>query len=187
MARHALVVGGTGMLREVSLTLAERGHPVSVVARNRRRLRSLADEAERRGGAVYCIPVDYRDGDALTAALRDAVAAHGPLELAVVWIHSIAPEAPLQVARATVAASCRFFHLLGSAAADPSAPDTGRRERFESIPGLSYHEVVLGFVLEGRRSRWLTNDEIAAGVLAAIDSAAARSVVGAVEPWSARP
>ena len=42
---HALVVGGTGMLRGVSLYLAEKGHVVSVVARSRERLESLAGVA----------------------------------------------------------------------------------------------------------------------------------------------
>ncbi|NUN53550.1 MAG: hypothetical protein HUU06_12290 [Planctomycetaceae bacterium] len=47
--------------------------------------------------------------------------------------------------------------------------------------------MILGFVREGDRSRWLTDAEIAAGVLGAIAADRPRTVVGVVEPWSARP
>jgi hypothetical protein len=47
--------------------------------------------------------------------------------------------------------------------------------------------VVLGFVLEAGKSRWLTNAEISDGVFAAIAAQAPHSIVGTVEPWSAKP
>ncbi len=52
---------------------------------------------------------------------------------------------------------------------------------------IDYAAVVLGFVVEGGRSRWLSNDEISDGVFAAIESGAALSIVGTLEPWSAHP
>ena len=104
--------------------------------------------------------------------------------LAVAWIRSDAPEAALAAARRTAGP---FFHVLGSAAADPARPDPGRRARFEALPGLAYREVILGFVSEGGRSRWLTDEEISRGVLEAVAAGRPRAVVGVVEPWSARP
>jgi hypothetical protein len=47
--------------------------------------------------------------------------------------------------------------------------------------------VVLGFRVEGARSRWLTDVEISGGVLAAVGADAALAIVGEVAPWSARP
>jgi len=180
MARpHALVVGGTGMLRGVSLSLAGR-NAVSVVARGRKGLERL-----RKGSRnVHPLSVDYTDGAALEAALDEAVAARGPFTLAVAWIHSTAPDAPLAVARRVRG---RFFHVLGSAAADPSLPDPGRRTAFEALEGVAYREILLGFVRRGARSRWLSNGEIEKGVLGAIATDRPRAVVGVVEPWSARP
>jgi hypothetical protein len=176
---HALVVGGTGMLRAVALALAREG-PVSVVARSARELESLA----RGAPGVHPVRVDYRDGPALAAALAEAVGARGRFSTAVAWIHSDAPGAAEAIARFVEG---RYFHVLGSASADPSRPDPGRRARFEAIPGITYHEVVLGFVLEGGGSRWLTDAEIARGVLDAVAAAAPRAVVGVVEPWGAKP
>lgn len=70
--------------------------------------------------------------------------------------------------------------------ADPSNNNASMRDDIEQ-PGVEYREAILGFVREGHSSRWLTHSEISAGVLAAVDSARPRTVVGVVEPWSERP
>ncbi|PZN13228.1 MAG: short-chain dehydrogenase [Bacillota bacterium] len=186
---HALVVGGTGMLRGASLGLAARGYIVSVVARGRSRLDALVRDAAGRAGSIHPVAVDYRDTGALANALADARSRFGPIELAVVWVHSVAPAAPLAVARlvGTPEHPGRFFHVLGSATADPSRPDPRRRATFASFPNIRYREVILGFVVDGRRSRWLTHEEISAGVLAAVDADRPRFIVGTVEPWDLRP
>jgi len=187
-AGHALVVGGTGMLRGASLGLVERGFAVSVVARSARRLAKLKDDAEAHGGVVRPVCVDWRYADAFAFGLEDAVRDLGPLSLAVVWSHSDAPDAPFAVARLIEESPARA--LL------PRARERDRRPVEEGRPpdrgvsefrGLEYREIVLGFVVGADRSRWLTETEIAAGVLGAIDSDARRTVVGAVEPWDARP
>lgn len=186
---HALVVGGTGMLRGVSLGLAERGYGVSVVARRRFRLEDLAKAAAALPGRIHPLPLDYRDTEALVAALRDACSSLGPIELAVVWIHGDAPHAPLAVARwvGGPARPGRYFRILGSAAADPSHPDPARMAMFEALGNIRYREVILGFVVEGHTSRWLTHEEISAGVLAAVDSDQPRFIVGTVRPWHLHP
>ncbi len=178
MARHALVVGGTGMLQGVTLHLTETFERVTVIARSERRLRALEDVAP---GVIHGCALDYTDTD----ALRNAVDALRPLDLAVCWIHSVAPDAPYVIAEA--GAPDVYVHVLGSAVADPSRPDDGRRDRFEANGDMIYREVILGFVREGGRSRWLTNPEICDGVIAAVEGNLHRSVVGQVEPWSARP
>lgn len=178
-SRHALVVGGTGMLREVVLALAREG-PVSVIARGRARLDALA--AAARGITPLC--VDYGRRADLEAALREAVRARGRFSLAVAWVHADAPGAA-ETAAGFVKGP--FFHVLGSLEADPARADPGRRSRFAAVPGILYHEVILGFVRVGDRSRWLTDGEISRGVLDAVAAAEPRRIVGTVEPWSARP
>jgi NAD(P)-dependent dehydrogenase (short-subunit alcohol dehydrogenase family) len=189
--RHALVVGGTGMLREVSLALARSGYVVSVVARDAARLQGLADEAAVTGGHVHSIAVDYRDAAALERALADARERRGPIMLAVVWVHDDAPEAPYAIARqvGTAGSPGRYVHVLGSGAAEPGreAEQDARRDRFKSFPGIQYQEVVLGFVRECNGARWLAHDEIVDGVLAAVARPRPVQVVGTVRPWTARP
>jgi GrpB-like predicted nucleotidyltransferase (UPF0157 family) len=187
--RHAVVVGGTGMLRGATLGLVVRGYDVSVVARNPRRLDDLRAAASGKGGVLRPVCVDYRDADALAFGIDDAARELGPPSLAVAWAHSSAPDAPNVVARALDATGrpAEFFHLLGSAAGDPTKPEEDRGDRFAAFRRLSYHQIVLGFVVEAAGSRWLTDDEIAEGVLRAVDEHAPRRVVGVVEPWSSRP
>lgn len=177
------------MLRGLCLALAGRGWTVSVVARRRQRLADMERATAGTGGRIHPIALDYRDALALTAALADAMSDNGRVDLAVAWIHGTAPEAPLAVARAVADPErpVPYFHVLGSAAADPSRPDPERRARFAAVPGIAYHEVILGFVLTAQGSRWLTDEEISSGVLRALEAGEPRYIVGTVEPWSARP
>lgn len=165
-----LLVGGTGMLAGVLQGLLDAGDQVYSVSRRPPKLTH-----ER----LHPLLLDYHDLDALQAALQP----HASFDRAVVWIHGSAPEAPLVVA-ASVQGD--YFHVLGSAAADPSKPDPARRLRFEQL-GVAYHEIILGFQLPQAGSRWLTNAEISAGVWQAMQGHMLKTVVGQVEPWEARP
>lgn len=186
---HALVVGGTGMLRKASLHLAESGYAVSVVARRKERLDALAAEASSLPGSIHPLPLDYRESDRLVGALHSSIERLGPVELAVCWIHSVAPDA-LRLTVETIARespSCRVFHVRGSAVANPAAGGPRVPGWLKAFPGIRYRQVILGFVIEGGSSRWLTHDEISGGVIAAIARDEPYGVVGTVEPWSMRP
>lgn len=180
---HALVVGGTGMLRGLTLSLARQGYTVSVIARSSHRLRSLVDAATPFPGRINPVPLDYRHGEQLRQDLTTAVGQHGPLVLAVCWIHSTAPEALPRIAEVIGAQTgpCRLFHVRGSAAANPA--DGARRppEWLTRFPNIRYRQVILGFVVEGGGSRWLTHEEISGGVLSAVQDDAPYYVVG---PWN---
>lgn len=187
---HALVVGGTGMLRRASLYLAERGDAVSVIARSRERLASLVEAAATLPGSVNPLALDYRESERLVEELRGAVAAYGPVGLAVCWIHHEVAPGAFRVIVDTVGAgspSVRLFHVRGSAVANPASGGPKPPEWMNEYPQVKYRQVILGFVIEGGRSRWLTHEEISGGVIAAIHDDAERFIVGTVEPWSMRP
>lgn len=167
---NTLVVGGTGMLAGVLKGLLDAGEQVYSVSRH---------APKQRHERLHPLLLDYHDLDALQAALQ----AHAPFDRAVVWIHSSAPAAPLVVAEAVQG---DYFHVLGSAAADPARPDPARRSRFEGL-GVHYQEIILGFQPVQGGSRWLSHAEISAGVWQALQNPSPRSVVGTVEPWEARP
>ena len=181
-----LVVGGSGMLSGLCLRLAGEGCKVSVIARNPDRLQSLVDKAPP--GGILPVAVDYCDAQAFGRALdRLAGDHHGQPTQAIGWIHDeVAPDVPLQIADHVGT----FWHVMGSAAADPSEPRLladwrgriGRRR-----PGLDYRQIVLGFVVEAQRSRWLTDTEICDGVYDVIRNAQSASIVGTIAPWSRRP
>lgn len=186
---HSLVVGGTGMLAGVVLHLAELGHTVSVVARRTTGLKTLINAAAGRPGPINPIALDYRDTANLQTELSAAQKENGAISLAVCWIHSTAPVAHYAVARAIRPGTlpCRYFRVRGSAAADPSVRDLPIEGWFLAHPALEYREVILGFILTGGSSRWLTDEDISRGVIDAIKKDAPRSIVGTVHPWSMRP
>jgi hypothetical protein len=183
---HMLVVGGSGMLAGLCLRLAGEGRKVSVIARNRDRLQSLVERAPP--GGIRPVAVDYCDAQAFQQALDRLAGDHdGQPTQAIGWIHDeVAPDASLQIADHVEI----FWHVLGSAAADPSEPRLladwrGRISRYR--PALDYRQIVLGFVMEAQRSRWLTDAEICNGVYDAIRNAQSASIVGTIAPWSRRP
>ena len=96
---HALVVGGTGMLRGLSLGLAVRASFVSVVARDEARLADLAEAAATLPGTLMPWSADYRNDASLATTVTSAQEAFGPVDTVVAWIHSDAANAPVLVAR----------------------------------------------------------------------------------------
>jgi len=173
---HALVVGGSGMLAGLCRSLHGPAERVSVMARNERRIRAIAPRIEP-------VPCDYNDG----MALAETLALLEPPDLVIAWIHGRAPTARRALAEC-VAAEGRFVQVLGSAHGDPSHPER-LAEMAEAAHGLpiDYQAVVLGFVVTAGRSRWLSHDEVSNGVFAALQSGAPLTIVGTIEPWSARP
>ena len=173
MGPHILVVGGTGMLSGLVEALAGDGGRLSLFSRH-------ASRFGRVGVAGH--DVDYYDEAAFGAALDAA----GPIDLAVTWFHTLKIAAPRRLAERVRG---RLFQVLGSATGDPSRPDRllTAAAVADGLPNCALRQVILGFQVEGGRSRWLTDAEISAGVLEAVRTDAILSVVGRVEPWSAKP
>lgn len=77
--------------------------------------------------------------------------------------------------------------MRGSAAANPAERAQRLPAWLDSCLQIHYRQVILGFAVEGGRSRWLTHDEISGGVVAAVRADEPYRVVGTVDPWSLRP
>lgn len=178
--RHALIVGGSGMLAGLCRRLLDHCETLSVLARDEARIRTISP-------CIAPLVCDYNDMAAVEAALAADAATHGAPDLVVVWIHGPAPELRRRLATAT-ASGGRLVQVLGSAHGDPARPNRleAMRAAAEGQP-IAYQAVVLGFAVENGHSRWLTNDEIAEGVFAAIQAGTSPVSVGTLSPWSARP
>ena len=148
------------MLAGLCRKLSQNGWLVTVVGRDARKLaRATANDPR-----LVPLSVDYEDSSAFTAALEAAVKTRGPITLAVCWIRSWAPQALLATA-GSVAPDGRLFHVLGSQAGNDSADAIAKLSGRDQ---LRYRQIQLGAVDDGGGRRWLTNDEISAGVYAAI-------------------
>ncbi|WP_342559886.1 short-chain dehydrogenase [Psychrobacillus sp. FSL W7-1457] len=175
--KHALVVGGTGMLSRVSLWLLDQGYHVSIIARNSNRMKKLIEQTDLNYEITPLI-LDYNNNAELQEKVRTTIDENGGIDMVVAWIHSTAPEA-LKVILAEV--SIRkdrwdLFHILGSSS------DLKRVKREAILPkNCSYHQVQLGFLIEGSRPRWLTQKEISDGVIEAIKKRKKILTIGQIE------
>ena len=177
--QHALIIGGTGMLKMASLSIIEQSRHATLIARNLDRLEQIATKPN-----TSPIALNYNDSINLQKKLKTARHKNGYFDLAAIWIHSTAPNAAYIAAEFVEG---DYYHILASSYAKPGHDNSERLNRFASFKKISYHEVILGFVSAGGHSRWLSHSEISQGVLEALDKKQKSFVVGTVRPWSARP
>ena len=183
-----LVIGGTGMLSGVALALSTEFRTI-VVARGIRRLHQVYRKAKAGGGTISAVPMDYSrpgEADRMPDLLR-----HWNVDCrkVVIWVHSHAEvfSTKLLAYLGKHNPDAVVVHVLGSA----SLQREGIADRMlttdfvDRLP--NYRQAVLGFKREGDGARWLTHEEICAGVMHALDMAERRYVVGTVEPWNLRP
>ncbi|MFS0554453.1 short-chain dehydrogenase [Brevibacillus sp. 179-C9.3 HS] len=181
MAQEALVIGASGMLTAVSWWLACQGYQVTVIGRDQDKLQRVRDDSPR-PASIHLLPQDYHQTDSLRQAMADLVKKRGSMDVVVAWIHSTAPDALPVVVEELSRPEKRWqlLHVCGSGAwkNPPTVP---------SSDVCTYHRVILGFRSEGDHARWLTNNEIAAGVIEALQKNEQLYIVGQVEPWDKRP
>jgi hypothetical protein len=187
--RHALVVGGTGMLKGLTLHLLNSYDKISVIARNKSGFERLESEAGSYNIRLNRIQLDYTDYVVLKNLLIKSINDYSEISLAVSWVHSTAPKAPFIIADIINQTSlkCDFYEVLGSSYANPAKDGIDREKEFEKFNNLNYRKIILGFVLRNSKSRWLTNSEISGGVVDAIENKSPSAIIGVAEPWSARP
>lgn len=180
---HALVIGGTGMLADVSVWLVNHGYHVSVIARHAERMEELI---KRTGAKNHITPlfVDYTDKKKLQEKIKHTLIQNGSIDLVVAWIHSVGEKALPIIAREISEHQYpwELFHILSS------STNLEAIKRQVSIPEFCiYHQIQLGFKIDGTHSRWLTHREIADGVISAIQNKEKIHIVGQIEPWEKRP
>lgn len=76
--KHALVVGGTGMLSGVSLWLLEQGYHVSIIARNSDRMKDLTEQTDSDSHITQLL-VDYSNYDELQMKLHETIKRNGAI------------------------------------------------------------------------------------------------------------
>jgi len=187
METHTLIIGGTGMLKEASIALAASTAALSSVARTRGSLRTLDDAVQGFSAKHYLLQLDWLDRRDFLDSLSNHIQRIGIPSLVIAWLHE--DDLGLEVARLCSSATqpCRFFQVRGSSAASPDSGAESFAQQFGALPGIVFHQIILGFVRSPTGSRWLHNAEISSGVLRAVKTAQQLSIVGEVAPWDARP
>jgi hypothetical protein len=161
-APRALILGGTGMLAGVATALLDDGWHVVLPSRRRPSLPATNGN----GHGARWVKADWTEPAALATAAREALG--GPADLLVAWVHQEIRAGVLRAVAPLLAAGAPVIEVHGSSSANPigGCPD----------PVLADHptqQVVLGYVRHAGRTRWLTHQEISAGVLDAVHRALA--------------
>ena len=187
MYGHILIVGGTGMLKKTSIALAGMCKTLTSVARTRESLAVLNEALAGTGLVHHMLMLDWTTPATFLASLSDHVNRVGEPSLVLAWIHD--QELGPRIASAVCPSKgrCDYYQVRGSAAGDPVAPIVPNKKPATLQTGMCFHEIILGFHIDAKGSRWLHDHEICAGVTAAIQRGDQRAIVGTVVPWSARP
>lgn len=181
--KHALIIGGTGMLSNVSLWLIDNGYHVSIIARNPERMDNLIKKVISKD-RVTPLLVNYTNGKHLQEEIKYTINKNGSIDTVVAWIHSSAVEALPIIVSEVSNHECEWelFHVLSSSS------NLEKIKRNIILPhNCIYRQVQLGFMMEGGHSRWLKNQEISEGVIEAIKNKKEVLTIGQVEPWENRP
>lgn len=180
--QHTLIIGGSGMLADVSIWFAREGHRVSVIGRDVAKLRRLEMQSDN----ITSLVTDYTDYNDFRMKIKEAIDTFGPFQLVIAWIHSNHKDVIGLVSdenKSDHPFCWDVYHILGSGA---DLNKVGREINVEM--NCSYHQIQLGFVIEQNgRSRWLTHKEISSGVIRSVSEELDRYVVGCLEPWEKRP
>lgn len=176
------------MLKDVTLYFTMHAFTVSVIARNQSGLDKLIS-SKSESGFIVPLKADYSDSAALTDKILSAINEYGEFETVISWIHSYAESAHELIAGIIGKGStlCRYFHVKGSGSFNPAFINDNVEQTVLQYKNISYRKIILGFVRENHKSRWLTNTEISNGVIDAVNYDKETFTVGTTEPWEFRP
>ncbi|MCP8618102.1 hypothetical protein [Salirhabdus salicampi] len=180
---HVLVVGGTGMLSEVSLWLNKKGYTVVVIGRHKEKYRQMVKQAKE-PKRMFSIAVDYHDDILFENKVEETIRRNGPFSHIIAWVHSSASNViPTLMNIQNIYSQgndFHFYHIKSSASYfDNMSLNIPKR--------CNYYEVFLGFKIINNHSRWLTHKEISQGVKDVIQHRRKHTIVGQIEPWAKRP
>ena len=177
--KHALIIGGTGMLKGVSLWFMDRGYKVSVIGRSERKHLDLVQKAAN-PSLINRLMLDYNDHPLLEKGIREAIEKYGPIATVVSWTPSLSS---LEIVNKVVSeqnSEWKLYQIKGS-----------RRffeeDRLTISDTCKHRRIYLGFVREDHQSRWLSNTEIAEGVITSIEEDRTESIIGRLHPYEERP
>ena len=176
MHAHTIIIGGTGMLRAAAVKLAVQSRCLTSIARTHRSLVALDDMLPRSHGTHHMLKLDWSDPDPFLDGIEQHVEKTEPPDLVLAWIHE--EQLALRLASRLGTYHLQFFHVIGSARADPAAVAAKALSEIQVPSNVTYHQIILGAHGAGFNARWLTDQEISDGTLEAIQAKLPQFIVG---------
>lgn len=175
----ALFIGTTGMLAKAAEHAAARADTCILAARNASGFSFSKPAIDAR---TRKLDLDYEKAARFLTLVRQ----HAPFDLALTWVRPQAEEMRNAIAR-MMTKDALLVEVLGSTSAKAGGFADRRAKAMRAFPHIRYAQVVLGFVIEGGTSRWLTHEEISAAAIKALDTGTPRISAGQTGPWEKRP
>jgi len=172
MYEHILVVGGTGMLKQATIQLADTCKVLTSVASTRESLKRLSESLEAAACTHYPLQLDWLQKQAFLDSIGSHVKNIGAPNLTLAWLHddSMGPELASVLGHKDSDANL-FFQVRGSSAVNSTGQIEALSEIRENTDSSRYFQILLGYIVDDNNvSRWLTHAEIVSGVLTAIQS-----------------
>lgn len=177
----AFVFGGIGMLDGVCHWLTEEGYDVYVVTKHQQLFDQMKKNSEY-PEKLFSLAVDYHDDQTLQEKVREAIKQHGCCpDLIISYMHNSAPNALPTILNevSTRTDPWKLIHIQGSSSFFVKENTTVPKP-------CEYRRVYLGFVDENDSPRWLTNEEVANGIIKVIKRDFKETIIGTLKPWSKR-
>lgn len=176
------------MLKDTVLYFTKHAFTVSVIARNQSGLDKLISSKDE-SGFIVPLRADYSDSAKLKDKIISAVNVAGEIETVISWIHIYAESAHEVIASIISKGNpvCKYFHITGSGSNNTGLNDDNVEKVIRNYKNISYRKIILGFVAEGNKSRWLTNTEISNGVIDAVNCDKELFIIGKTEPPDLSP
>ena len=170
---NILVIGGTGMLLDACKHFAQSNN-VYVVSRH---------ELDTAYENIFHIKADYTKPEEFLKIITESFKNKKFPEKIIVWIHSTGDDTIDLLFKYIISnhPHIKVFHIKGSGNFNPS------NARKIILQNINYFEIILGFILRNDASRWLTNEEISAGVIEAVNIERESFTIGVTEPWEMHP
>ena len=165
--KHILIVGGTGMLAEVTSCLASE-HLVTVIGRDPER---MAKVVRRNPETCHSLLLDYRSEQDLSKGLQESIKRYGPFKQIIAWVHRDSGKAMQIILNHSSHAD--VLHILGS-----QANSEQEKRSLYINEHQKYRQVQLGAKYDGENFRWLTHEEIVHGVIDAIEHSFDYQLIG---------
>lgn len=112
--------------------------------------------------------------------VKNAIQLNGPISLVISWLPSMQS---LDIVNRLVSQyidDWKLYQVKGS-----------RRYFIVDLLNVpqncAHSSIYLGFILEGNQSRWLTNAEMADGVIKSVQDERTESIIGTLHPYEKRP
>lgn len=160
---NLLIIGGTGMLCELSESLSSK-NKVYVVGRTEGKMQSL----QKRAPEIQSVIADYTEDKKFEKEIKAVFKKADTINTVISWMHQSGSNAHEIIFKELNKKGGKYFHVVSHQWGLAGAPENPVKKTARNYPDVKYIQVILGWKFEKGKKRWLHDEEICAGLKAAL-------------------